>query len=145
MHLTWIVVAESARARILTSSGPRTGLEEIAALTHPAARLKERDLVSDTHGRSFDSAGQGRHTMGRHLDHKQAEAEAFAREIAERLEAARQRGEFQKLILVAPPEFLGLLRKCMAPACADKVVATVNKNLVQHDPSEIRKSLPHYF
>lgn len=143
--LTWVVVAESARARIFTASGPRTGLEEIATLTHPAGRLHERDLVSDGRGRSFDSAGHGRHAMGTDDRQKQLEGEEFARQIAAHLEQGRQRQAYGKLIIVAPPQFLGLLRKSLPAACTDLVVATVNKNLVQQDPRGIRDHLPHYF
>lgn len=145
MNRTWVVVAESSRARIFSTTGPRAGLDEIQALTQPEARLKERDLVSDSHGRSFDSGGTGRHAMGRELDQKHHEATVFARTISEHLERARGRNDFDKLILVAPPAFLGLLRKSMHHCCADRVVATVNKNLVQHDPGDIRDHLPEWF
>lgn len=143
--LTWVVVAESSRARIFAVTGPRKGLEEIAALAQPAARLKEGDLVSDAPGRSFDSGGQGRHAMGNASEHKHHEAESFARSIAGQLDTARQSREFAQLILVAPPHFLGLLRRYLTPACAATIVATVNKNLVQHDLSDIRDHLPHTF
>ena len=143
--VTWVVVAESSRARIFAADGPRKGLEEIAGLSQPAARLKEGDLVSDAPGRSFDSGGQGRHAMGNDSDHKHHEAESFAREIAGRIDAARKSRDFEQLILVAPPHFLGLLRRYLTPACAATVVATVNKNLVQHQLPDIRDHLPHTF
>ncbi len=143
--LTWIVVAESSRARIFASAGPRKVLDEVVSLLQPAARLKERELVSDSPGRSFDSAGQGRHAVGSANEHKHHEAENFARTIAEQLDSARQGKEFGQLILVAPPHFLGLLRKHMSSQCAAMVVATVNKNLVQHSPAEIGEYLPHTY
>lgn len=145
MSLTWVVVADRGHARIFSSSGPRAGLQELDALTHPAARLHDRDLVSDAPGRSFDSGGQGRHAMSSQTEPRQHEAEVFARRVGEHLDSARQRRLFEKLILVASPEFLGLLRKLMTQPTADRVVATVNKNLVQHDTEEIRDHLPHWF
>lgn len=143
--LTWVLVAESSRARIFVAAGPRKKLEEIAALSQPTARLKEGELVSDAPGRSFDSGGQGRHAMGNEGEHKLHEADEFARDIAAQLDTARQSREFGQLILVAPPQFLGLLRKHLSSACAATVVATVNKNLVQHEVSDIREHLPHTF
>lgn len=145
MNRTWVLVAESSRARIFSTTGPRAGLDEIRGLTQPEARLKERDLVSDSPGRSFDSGGAGRHAMGRESDQKHHEAEVFAKTIAAELEHAREGGDFEKLILIAPPAFLGLLRKSMHRCCADRVVATINKNLVQHDAADIRDHLPEWF
>ncbi|MDH3588566.1 MAG: host attachment protein [Gammaproteobacteria bacterium] len=145
MNRTWVVVAESSRARIFSTTGPRAGLDEIEGLAQPEARLKESDLVSDSHGRSFDSGGTGRHAMGREVDQKHHEAMSFARTICEHLERDRTRGNYEKLILIAPPAFLGLLRKSMHQSCADRVVATINKNLVQHDAAQIRDHLPDWF
>ncbi|MBT8136068.1 MAG: host attachment protein [Gammaproteobacteria bacterium] len=145
MNRTWVLVAESSRARIFSTTGPRAGLDEIRGLTQPEVRLKERDLVSDSPGRSFDSGGAGRHAMGRESDQKRHETEMFAKTIAGELERARERGDFDKLILIAPPAFLGLLRKSMHHCCAERVVATVNKNLVQHDAADIRDHLPEWF
>lgn len=145
MKRTWVVVAESSRARIFATAGPRAGLEEIQGFAQPEARLKERDLVSDSHGRSFDSGGTGRHAMGREVDQKHHEAMVFSKSIAEHLRRARSDGSYDKLILIAPPAFLGLLRKSLHQCCTDRVVATVNKNLVQHDPADIRDHLPDWF
>lgn len=145
MKRTWVIAAESSRARIFSTTGPRAGLEELEALTQPEARLKERDLVSDSHGRSFDSGGTGRHAMGKQVDQKHQEAINFAKTIADHLRDARNSNRYDKLILIAPPAFLGLLRKSMNSLCTDLVVATINKNLVQHDAAEIRDHLPEWF
>ena len=63
MKSTWIVVAESARARIFTMSGIGGKLQEITDLSHPESRLHDTELSSDLPGRTFDIQGQGRHGM----------------------------------------------------------------------------------
>lgn len=145
MGNTWVVVAESSRARIFSITGPRAALNEIEGLTQPEARLKEHDLVSDAPGRSFDSGGTGRHEMVRPVDQKHHEAEEFARYIAEHLREEHNRHTFEKLIFIAPPAFLGLLRKATHPSCVPLIAATVNKNLVQHELADIRGHLPEWF
>ncbi|MDH3647341.1 MAG: host attachment protein [Gammaproteobacteria bacterium] len=145
MNRTWVVVAESSRARIFATKGPRSALNEIEGLTQPEARLKERDLVSDSHGRSFDSGGTGRHAMGRQVNQKHHEAMVFAKHIADHLQEEYARNTFAKLILIAPPEFLGLLRKALHAPCANRVAATINKNLVQHDAADIHAHMPERF
>ena len=43
-------------------------------------------------------------------------ADGFAREVCQYLETARTRGAYDRLIVVAPPDFLGRLRKAITPA-----------------------------
>lgn len=79
-------------------------------LEHPEGRLKPQFIDADRPGRSFESAGAKRHAMSREVDPKKHVAIAFAKQVAERLESARIHGEMDRLILIAAPEFLGLLR-----------------------------------
>lgn len=145
MSTTWIVVAESSRARIFQTSSHRAAPEEIEGFTRPEARLKEHELVSDSPGRSFDSRGGGRHAMGKELEHKQQESAIFARDLATHLHNALARNKFSKLILIAPPDFLGLLRKALDDSCTKSIVATINKNLAQHDAADIQQHLPEWY
>lgn len=139
---TWIVVADSARALIYTVERPTAPLHLLEALEHPESRSQNQDMDSDRPGRSFDSAGEGRHAMVQSTDPKEYEALRFARELAERLETARNRGELGKLYLVAAPHFLGLLRKALSTPAQHLVVREVAKNLAAHDPADIRAHLP---
>jgi protein required for attachment to host cells len=141
MATKWVVAAESSRARIFTFHQAGLAMEELEALTHPASRAHERELISDRPGRSFDSVGSGRHAMEEEVSLKQQEAIVFAREISDRLELARTRGEFDELTLVAAPAFLGLLRENLSVATHKLIVRTIDKNLVQHSEAEIRAHL----
>jgi protein required for attachment to host cells len=141
MERTWVVVAESSRARIFEASGQGAELQELSDLVHPASRLKGQALMSDSPGRAFDSKGRGRHAMSQETDVRRNESKIFADEIANQLEAGRTGGKFGRLILVAPPEFLGLLRASLGPETAGLVAATVNKNIARLKPEEIRKHL----
>ena len=139
---TWVVVADTVRARIFAEEAPRGPLIEIEALTHPEARLHEQQLTSDLPGRSFDSAGQGRHAMGHTFEPKHQEAVRFAKEVSDRLTSARRAGRVQKLYIVAAPAFLGMLRDALDEATQRVVAGEINKNLVTHDVAEIRDHLP---
>ena len=57
MSQAWIVVADSARARIFEADSHSGSCSEVADLTHPASRAHERDLASDRPGRAFDRSG----------------------------------------------------------------------------------------
>jgi protein required for attachment to host cells len=142
MKTTWVLVANSTRARILEADKAIGPLNEVEALVHPEGRLHERDLTSDLPGRAFDSAGQGRHAMEQPVDPKQQEMITFARFLAQRLDEAREQGEFKQLIIVAAPALLGRLRKSLSPETARRVSYELDKNISLLRPEEIRQHLP---
>ncbi len=142
MKKTWVVVAESSRARFFLARTPRYDLEELAALSHAEGRLKDRDVRSDSPGRSFDSGGQGRHAMSEETSIKTQEQMAFAREIADLLDQGRSKGSYERLIICAPPEFLGCLRKTLPQTTKDLVDKAINKNLVRLSAQEIAGHMP---
>jgi protein required for attachment to host cells len=124
----WVVVAESSRARIFeTTDG--VSLSEIADVVHPEGRLRERQLTSDRQGRTYDSSGRGRHSKQDPVSAHEQENIAFARAIARCLKAARQRNAFETVILIAPPHFLGLLRKSVDPVTLRRIRREVPKDI----------------
>jgi len=143
MSYTWVLVADSTRARIFDMESSSAGLSELEALSSPEGRLHDRDITSDLPGRSFDSnkAG-GRHAMEPATDPKQELAIEFARTIARHLEAARLKKDFEQLAIVAAPTFLGLLREQLNASCSKLVAFELNKNLVQQTAEDIRSHLP---
>ena len=142
MAKNWVMVADSASARIFSISGPRSSLEPVEALDHPEGRLAAQEINADRPGRSFASAGKSRHAMEKEVDPKKQAAIAFAREIAERLASARVQGELERLILVAAPEFLGLLREHLDSETKRRVENEFALNLAGMAPEEIRAHLP---
>ena len=142
MSKTWVVVAESSRAKVFELEEQGKGLREVENLTHPASRQHEQEMTSSLPGRSFDSLGGQRHVMEEPTSPKHQEAIVFSKQIAARLEAARSAGEFDKLVLMAAPAFLGLLREALSAPTAKLVAAEVHKNLVLHDTNDIRAHVP---
>lgn len=140
MKKIWVVVADRARGRIFLATTPKGPLTEIEDLVHPEARAHERDLTTDRPGR-----GPGSHrAMGTANKAHEHEATNFARELSARLEAGRVNSDFAKLVLVAAPDFLGLLRKCLNPNLEKLVAREITKNLTQLVAQEIRAHLPEY-
>lgn len=143
MPNTWVVVADSAAARIFRSPTPTGPLEEFEAYAHAEGRAHVRDLVTDEQGRQFESFGQGnRSAMEPRVDPKEHERIAFARLLAERVRAARAKGEVNRVFLVAPPEFLGHLRGCLDGETRRLVEGEYPLNVVRMKPAEIRTRLP---
>lgn len=141
MARIYVVVAESSRARIYLVEGKTGPWVELETLSHPASRLHEGTLVSDGPGQGFDSragGGTGQHALAGHeASAHHHEVEAFAKELAARLESARQADHFDQLVLVAPPVFLGELRRHLSPSTSRLVEREVGKNLVREDSASL--------
>ena len=73
---------------------------------------------------------------------KPKEQQRFAEELAARLESARVEPDFEHLILVVSPEFLGMLRSKLTNLTSDCVVASINKDLTRATAAEIASHLP---
>jgi protein required for attachment to host cells len=142
MSTTWIIVADTAHARIFLAEQPNSELEEIKTLTCPEARLHEGDMVSDSPGRERNGPGSGSHDVGHTSDAKREAAIRFAEQVSEVIESGRIAGRFNKLYVIAAPAFLGMLRKHYSSATSQLIIDEIDKNLTTHDASEIRQHLP---
>lgn len=141
MSKNWVMVADKSKARIFTVADPRGALLDEVVLEHPQAREREQALTSDRPGRSFDSKGQGRHAIGTSVEPGQQETIRFAKQITDHLQAAHNEGRCERLLLVAGPPLLGLLKENLKTS-SGLDVSVVEKNLGQYDALEIRKHLP---
>ncbi len=141
MTKTWILAAESSRAKLYSSNSKIAPFIEVATLVHPESRMHEGDLVSDRNGNDGGSYGQGPHVFDNKTSAHKHEHMIFAKQIAERLEQGRNRGEFESLVLVAPPAFLGLLREHLNKSLLAMVSRQIHKNLVQQSPDILRDQI----
>jgi len=144
MDTVWIVVAESSRAKIYVTDSSAKKLREIDGFIHSDSRLHAHDITSDLPGRNVGRDGS-HHALEGETGIKEEEAALFAQQIDKYLLAGRNEKQFNKLVLIAPPACLGLLRRHMDAQVAKLVVYELHKNLVKSDIAEIRKHLPTHF
>ncbi len=133
---TWILIADGARARILATEGRGTGLRPATDATYEADHRPTREIGSDRPGRVFESADGSRHAYAPRVDWHQYEKHLFAKKMAAVLDGARKRGDFEALVLVAPPKALGELRAALDSHTLAKVSAELAKditNVRDHD------------
>jgi len=138
---TLVAVAERARARLFHHEGPGKGLSEIGDLAHPEARMHGLELDTDRPGRVHDRKGPGRHAMSSEESTKERAASNFAREVAQAIKARRTHEGFGRLVLVAEPGFLGMLRAALDPATSKLVDGEVHKQIVARPTAEIAAHL----
>ena len=142
---TWVIVADESAATVYVRKSRRGQLTELFNLTNEVGRKKIGDLISDRGGRSFDSQGQGRHTMAKEkTGPKKHAAIAFAKKIANRINKAIHDGTCDEIALIAAPRFLGVMRDALAVAGKVNPVLTIDKEMVGQDTAVIEKLLAEY-
>lgn len=138
---TWVLVCDGAKARIFANTGPGTGLALVTGAEHPESRLHTRDIGTDQPGRSFDSSGQGRHAMEPPVDWHRFEKTRFAGEMAAIIDGAAKADRFDRLVVTAPPQVLGDLRKALGKHARDRVVGELDKDLTHLEPNALAPHL----
>ena len=126
---TWILIANGTHGYIARNRGPGHGIEQDIEQEFRGPNIPNRDIMSDAPGRTFDSAGPGRHAMERPTDPQRNNRQVFARQIAVHIDNAADRNEFDRLVLVSAPQMLGEIRKYMSNAAKSKVVGELPKDL----------------
>ena len=142
MAKIWVLVADGSRARYFRTDRAAP-LEELEDSVNPAAREPERALQSDRKGTTARGmAGRPQFSAEGENDPKAENERRFARSLAEHLRKARLGGEYERLFIVAPPNFLGELRQALDAGTRDVVVGEMDKDLSRLKPGDIRKHLP---
>lgn len=138
---TWICVADGTRAKMYHCDGPGREIEPALNYVPAAAtRAHNREMTVDRPGRTFDSAGFGRHAYDEG-DWQEEEKHRFALRLADLLERAAAERRFERLVVVAPPAMMGELRQCLAGFEHRMEVVEVVKDLTHATPREIRSHL----
>ena len=135
---TFIVAADSAKARIFLTQNRFGGWTEVEILTNPHAAMRERDRVSDRPGRVFDSFGKGRHAMAPEETGQQHETHRFAHQVGSYLNRGMTAGEFNNLVLIVEPTFLGYLRQELSAATKRSLCYEMPMNPTAYDMKKLK-------
>ena len=126
----WYVIADGGRARFVARDDKgafRTVLSFVAAELH----ARSHDLGRDRPARVQESANPARHAIEPRRDLHEAAKEDFVKLVAEQLDDEHGRGQFDKLVLVAPPGVLTELRNALSKPMAKLVASDLQKDLTK--------------
>jgi protein required for attachment to host cells len=126
---TLFVVADQSQAHLYRVSGTKLNptLEVIDQLEHPEARERLDPSESSAH---------------MHVDTSGSEAEEerrFIRELVERLRKGQTSGEFRKLYIAAPANFVGRLRKHYGSSLSRAVEREIIGDYTRQDERTLAK------
>jgi len=140
MKKTWILAAHRSGAKFYEHTGPGA-LTLLRTIDHPAGRLMDQEIVTDRPGRKYEGGSSLQGTADPEVDPARHEAETFARSLAAALTEGRNAHAFERLVLVAEPRFLGLLRAELDAPTAAMVVGSVNHELTDAPAADVRAHL----
>lgn len=141
MTTIWILAANSGKATLFVAESPKSQLMEYETFVNPEVRVKQNELTSDRQGRSFDSHGEGRHALAVETSPKEHEQISFAKAIVDRLERGRVDNAFDRLIVVAAPGFLGLLRANYSTPLIELLTEEIDKDYTALRAEDLRVRL----
>lgn len=140
MQATWVLVADAARARLFEAE---TGtLNELGCYVDADSRGGARGLATGRPPTVNESMGSARHSIEPHTSPREKAAARFARSLREVLEQGQHAQRFARLVLVAPPRFLGALHAAFGRPLRDCVIAEIRRDFTQLAPENIHARLP---
>lgn len=138
--MTWIVAADSSRARVFEIIYPDRRLREIEEFIHPRGRARNREINAEPDGRFFSKGGgPASHSTGHKETPVDHENELFSKMLARHLDKARVQHRYDKLYLIAPPEFLGLMRENLSKEVRKLTAEEINKDLSWLEARDIER------
>ena len=129
MTSTWILVADAARARVFEATGRSEPWQEVACFANPDGRAPGRHATTERAPRVNESMGGARHAIEPHTTLRDKSTERFAHMLGEALERGRNDQRYERLVLVAPPRFLGHLREVISGPVRALVGASLDHDL----------------
>lgn len=137
MKKTWIFVADKSRSRIFEVLKPNEMIE-IEDFIHMEGRFQVQDLRTDRYGRNTSRTSYSQaHTYSNEVDPIEQEQEKFAKALGRYLEQAWAEKRYERIVLIAPPKFLGLLRKHLSNHTRNSVEKAFPKDLSWFDSRSI--------
>ena len=116
MSNTWILVADAARARLFELTRKGADPVEIACYSYPEGRSPGREQDHGRLPRVQESNSPSRHAIEPRTSLRDKHAHRFADTLSAVVQQGRQDGCYDKLILMGPPRFLGVLHARARPA-----------------------------
>lgn len=138
---TLVMLGSEKAVRFLVHEGPGRKLQELPGIE--AADFPDVTVeYSDRPGRSSAVRGEvGLHALDPHETERDFRRERFAAHAVAALSAEWGKGGYDRIIIAAPPKFLGELRDGLPATLAAAVVADLPKDLVK---VPLHEMAPHF-
>ena len=136
-RITWFCVADAGTVRIKQQASQRAPLSSVVTLNHEPYEHGRYEPPP----RTQESASPARHSFTDTEGPVRREKREFAAVVADYLDVAAERGEYQRLVLAAPPKFLGDLRAALGAKARAMVAGEIDKDLTKESDAELAERI----
>jgi protein required for attachment to host cells len=137
--VTWFVLANRT-ASVIYADKKNKPFYFIERLNNQIGTKMEGDLVADREGRIASVSNRTiRHAFEPKESKHEHFAKLFAKRIAEYLDKGHQEKKYDRLVIVAGPRFLGMLRNELKPAVRELIQHEVKHEYLQGSDQQIKK------
>jgi protein required for attachment to host cells len=148
MDAAWVVVADSARARVFRVESRIGPLEEVKDFGNSQGRLHDGDMYTDEQTRRLELGANDYHQSNDYeppRTHERVIAHRFAKEVANYLRRGALENRYARLAVAAAPEFLGVLRHELDDNTRSRIVLEIAKDLSKMRADQLRPYFPERF
>jgi protein required for attachment to host cells len=132
----WYVITDGGRARFVERD-EAGAFRTLSSFVSTELHKSTHELGLDRPARVRESASPSRHAVEPRRDLHEAAKEDFVRTVAAELAALLNQGQFDELVLVAPPGVLRELKDSLSKPTAKVVVKELQKDLTKVPDHEL--------
>lgn len=138
---TWILVAHRVGARLYQRTSGKEKLELLRKIENPKGKIKSKSIYSDRPGRAAVSRSNRRFSYSVERKPEKEAEKKFAKQLASVVNKGALGKKFDKLMLIAGPHILGLIRDALNKPSSSKVVKEVRSDLGRLNKSSLERRL----
>lgn len=127
---TWIVVVNRSEAKIFESDTRKNNgtVRFVEKVENPRGRMAAKDINADKPGVLMTLMGYGTRLVKSQSPTDRV-SQVFAKELTDHLEGALRKQNFDSMILIAPPQFLGKMRTYISKDLRGHITREISKDL----------------
>ena len=137
----WILVANASRAKLFATDERAERWDLREEFLHEESRVPSRELKNQPDnpnaGTLHKPQPENEPNARQELEH-----DRFARELAQRLERGLNDHAYDRLVIAAPPEFLGRLRKMVSRRVHQRLMLDMRADYVNVPDRELPERIP---
>lgn len=135
-----VLVADGRKMLFLRNQGNGQHVDLVTEAHHERDDRKNHEIKSDAAGAGAQSGGYGRPAMDE-TDFHQQDEDRYAADAADQLRIRALAGDFEALVIVAPPRTLGELRKNFHKEVEKRIVMELAKEMTDRPIPDIAAML----
>ena len=135
-----VLVVDGRKMLFLRNQGEGDHVQLVTEAHHEREDRKDHEIKSDAPGLGAQRGGYGRPAMDE-TDFHQLDEDRYAADAADQLRVRALAGDFEALVIVAPPKTLGELRKHLHKEVERRVVMELAKEMTDRPLPDIAAML----